>query len=91
MWEALKNLLVGATDALGIEVPELPIDLAGAGEAVATAAPGIAESAAGAVGPLVGEAIDGAAQSVADLPAAVVDSAAQILPDIDLGSAGRSR
>ena len=37
MWEALKKALVGVTEAAGIEIPGLPVDLASLGESATTA------------------------------------------------------
>lgn len=37
MWEALKKALVGVTEAAGIEIPGLPVDLDSLGESATTA------------------------------------------------------
>jgi hypothetical protein len=103
MWEIFKTAITGVKDALGIEIPELPIDLGaidvGAlGEAATTATQGVTESATGAVDEAVataGEAVNadvtGMTQTLSDASAAAVDTAAQALPDpADVLSAGRS-
>jgi hypothetical protein len=75
MWESIKNLITGAKDALGIELPELPVDLGAAGEAATGAAQQLSESAGGLV--------EGAT--------AAAESAGQVLPDLTnvLPEAGR--
>ena len=45
MWAALKKAVAGVTESLGIEIPGLPIDLGAVGDAAATAAQGVTESA----------------------------------------------
>jgi hypothetical protein len=83
MWEMIKNMLVGAKDTLGIELPELPVDLGALGE-----------SATGALDALtpVSEAVAGGvadvSQTVSELPTDALDSASQALPglpDLPLG------
>lgn len=49
MWEALKNAFVGVKEALGIELPELPIDLGSLGETATTAVQDVADTATTAV------------------------------------------
>ena len=36
MWETIKNALIGAKDAVGIEIPGLPSDLGASGDSAAT-------------------------------------------------------
>jgi hypothetical protein len=103
MWEVFKTAITGVKDALGIEIPELPIDLGAIdvgsfGEAATTAAQGLTESATGAADEVVataGEAVTAdvteMAQTLSDASAAVGDTAAQALPDpADMLSAGPS-
>jgi hypothetical protein len=47
MWETLKKALTGVTDAIGIEIPGLPVDLGAVGEAATTGVESLTESAAG--------------------------------------------
>jgi hypothetical protein len=52
MWDVFKNAVTGVKDALGIELPELPVDLgafdtAPIGEAATTAVQGVTDSATG--------------------------------------------
>ena len=54
MWETIKNALIGARDAVGIEIPELPSDLGTIGESAATAAQTATDSATGALEDLTG-------------------------------------
>ncbi len=49
MWEALKNAFIGVKEALGIEIPELPVDLGTLGETATTAVQGVADIATSAV------------------------------------------
>jgi len=49
MWNALKNALIGVTDAVGIELPGLPLDLGSLGETATTAVQGVTDSATGAL------------------------------------------
>src|SRR5664280_764368 len=76
MWEAIKNALMSAKEATGIEIPGLPADLGSIGDSAATAVQTVTESANGA--------IDGAA-GAAETAAAAVDSASQALPDLTSG------
>jgi len=72
MWEALKKIVVSVQDALGIEIPALPVDAesigAAAGEAVANGAAQVTEAVSG-----LSAAGEAAAQAVPD----VVDLAGQ--------------
>jgi hypothetical protein len=63
MWEALKNAFVGVKEALGIEIPELPVDLGTLGETATTAIQDVAGSATSAVD-----------EAVAGGPTAIVDA-----------------
>lgn len=97
MWETIKNALIGAKEAVGIEIPGLPEDLGSIGDSAATATQTITESATGAIDGAAAAATDAAGGSVADLtetvsgiPATAVDSATQALPDITGGSTGDS-
>ena len=77
MWNALKNLISGAQETLGVELPALPVDLGFLGDGAAAAqdavdsATGAVDGAAGAVDGVVaagGEAAtDAAAQATAAL------------------------
>lgn len=49
MWETLKNALVGVKEALGIEIPGLPVDLGSLGDSATTAVQDITETATTAV------------------------------------------
>ena len=88
MWESIKSLITGAQEALGIELPELPVDLGAAGEAATGAAQQVSESAGGlvegatAAGETLTGDLAGAAESVTGLPAAAAESAGQVLPDL---------
>jgi hypothetical protein len=87
MWESIKNLVTGAKDALGIELPELPVDLGTAGQTATDAAQPLTDSAGGLIQGAVtaGETLTGelagAAEAVSGLPGAAAESAAQVLPD----------
>ncbi|MGV8850209.1 MAG: hypothetical protein ACOH16_11765 [Propionibacteriaceae bacterium] len=59
MWEALKNVFVGVKEALGIEIPELPIDLGTLGETATTAVQDVADSATAAVDEAAGGVVGG--------------------------------
>jgi hypothetical protein len=95
MWESIKNLVTGAKDALGIE---LPVDLGAAGEAATEAAQQLSDSAGGlaegatAAGESLGDNLSGAAETVTGLPGAAAESAARGLPDLtnDLPESGRT-
>ena len=92
MWAALKKAVAGVTESLGIEIPGLPIDLGAVGDAAATAAQVVTESATGALEGLSGltETLSGGAAGVADsvagaaegVSASAIDSAGQSLPDV---------
>jgi hypothetical protein len=93
MWEVFKTAITGVKDALGIEIPELPIDLGAIdvgfiGEAATTATQGETESATGAVDEAVATAGEAATADVTDLTqtlsdasTAAADTAAQALSD----------
>ena len=49
MWKTLKNALIGVTDAVGIEIPGLPVNLGSLGETATTAVQDVAASATGAI------------------------------------------
>jgi len=94
MWESIKNLIIGAKDALGIELPELPVDLGAAGEELTGNVltgdlAGASETAAGL--PAAQSAGQSAAQSAESAGASAAESAAQVLPDLTnvLPEAGR--
>jgi hypothetical protein len=82
MWDVIKNAVTQVKDALGIEVPELPVDLgsldvAGIGEAATTAAEGVTASAPGAVEDLTataGEAVTDAGTQVTDTVSGITDA-----------------
>jgi hypothetical protein len=82
MWDVIKNAVTQAKDALGIELPELPVDLgsldtAGIGEAATTAAEGVTASATGAVEDLTataGEAVTDAGTQVTDTVSGIADA-----------------
>jgi hypothetical protein len=59
MWEALKNVFVGLKEALGIEIPELPVDLGTLGETATTAVQDVADSATAAVDEAAGGVVGG--------------------------------
>lgn len=87
MWETIKNAVTSVKEALGIEVPGLPVDLGAVGDTVTGAAAGVTESATGALdgvaaaGQTAAGGLADAAQTVSDLPTAAVDPAAQAVPD----------
>ena len=82
MWAALKKAVAGVTESLGIEMPDLPIDLGAVGDAAATAAQGVTESATGAADGLTAVtetltgSVAGVTDSVSGSVAAVTDSVA---------------
>ena len=82
MWAALKKAVAGVTESLGIEIPGLPIDLGAVGDAAATAAQGVTESATGAVEVLTGVSetmsggVAGVAETMSGSVAGVTDSVA---------------
>jgi hypothetical protein len=82
MWELLKTAITGVKDALGIEIPELPldvgsIDVGSIGEAADVGS--------------IGEAATTAVQDVSESATAAVDSAAQGLPGGSDVLSGRGR
>jgi hypothetical protein len=74
MWDVIKNAVTQLKDTLGIEIPELPVDLgsldaAGIGEAATTAMEGVTQSATTAVEDLTattGEAVTAAGTEVTE-------------------------
>jgi hypothetical protein len=73
MWESIKNAITAVKDTLGIELPELPVDLgpldaASIGEAATTAVQGVSESATGVTDAVAaaGEATGAAVQDVTE-------------------------
>jgi hypothetical protein len=74
MWDVVRNAVTQLKDTLGIELPELPVDLgsldaAGIGEAATTAAEGLTTSATGAVEDLTagaGDAVTAAGAQVTE-------------------------
>jgi len=72
MWEMLKKAFTGVADAIGIEIPGLPVDLGAVGDATTTAVQGLTESATGVV-----EAATSATDAIGiQVPALPVDLAA---------------
>ena len=59
MWEALKNAFVSVKEALGIELPELPVDLGAMGETATTAVQDVADAATTAVDQGAAGVVDG--------------------------------
>jgi hypothetical protein len=59
MWEALKNAFVAVKEALGIELPELPVDLGTLGDTATTAVQGAADAATTAVDQGAAGVVDG--------------------------------
>ncbi|WP_407343591.1 hypothetical protein [Pengzhenrongella phosphoraccumulans] len=47
MWETIKKALTGITEATGIEIPGLPVDLGAVGDAATTGVQSLTESATG--------------------------------------------
>lgn len=66
MWETLKNALVGLREALGIEIPGLPVDLGSLGESATTAVQDITETAT--------TAVDETASGVVDKASIITDA-----------------
>ncbi len=96
MWAALKDIITSAKDALGLEIPELPVDVGAIGEQASGLVQGVSEQAAAVGGDamaVAGEAATGAAAQVTETVAGVssaADAAAQALPDVtDLPSGPR--
>jgi hypothetical protein len=83
MWDVIKNAVIQVKDALGIEIPELPVDLgsldvAGIGEAATTAADGVTASASSAVEDLTataGDAVTTAGTQVTDTVSGITGAA----------------
>ena len=75
MWEKLKNAITGAQEALGIEIPELPVDLSALGEAATGAVEGltgVTETAAAGSADVLGATSD----ALPDVPGAIADTSA---------------
>jgi hypothetical protein len=82
MWESIKNAITAVKDTLGIELPELPVDLgaldaASIGETATTAVQGVSESAtgvtdaaAGAAGEAATTAVQGVTETATDVAGA---------------------
>jgi hypothetical protein len=87
MWEAIKNALMSAKEATGIEIPGLPADLGSIGDSAATAVQAVTESGTGAVdgAATVAETVTGGVAGAGETAAAAVDSASQALPDLTSG------
>jgi hypothetical protein len=83
MWDVIKNAVTELKDALGIEVPGLPIDVgsldaASIGEAATTAVEVVTQSATTAVEDLtatVGEAVTDAGTQGSETVSAITDTA----------------
>jgi hypothetical protein len=90
MWEALKNAATGIKDALGIEIPDLPVDLTSLGDTANTTMQAGSETLAGATdslsaaGSAVTEGVPGIAESASGIAQTTIDNATQALPDVDL-------
>lgn len=76
MWETLKNALVGVKEALGIEIPGLPVDLGSLGESPTTAVQDITETAT--------TAVDETAAGVVDKTSVITDA----ITGLPLGETG---
>ena len=87
MWEAIKNALMSAKEATGIELPGLPADLGSIGDSAATAVHTVTESANGAIdgAAAAAETVTGGVVGAGETAAAAVDSASQALPDLTSG------
>lgn len=88
MWEAIRSIVTSVKDALGIEIPALPVDVGGIGEAASTAVQGSVDAASGALdgvtaaGEAAAGSLDAATQMATDAPGALADTAGQALDDI---------
>lgn len=49
MWEKLKNAITNTQETLGIEIPELPVDLTAVGETASSTAQAATVSVPGAI------------------------------------------
>ena len=87
MWEAIKNALMSAKEATGIEIPGLPADLGSIGDSAGTAMQTVTESATGAFdgAATAADAVAGGVAEVGETAAAAVDSASQALRDLTGG------
>ena len=93
MWEAFKNIVTSVKDTLGIEIPELPVEVGSVGEAASGLVQGVSDQAAAVSGDVLataGEAVTGGAaqvsEAVSGLPSAA-EVAAPAVPDVtDLAS-----
>ena len=63
MWAQLKNAVAGLTEQLGIEVPELPVDLGAVTDVLGTAGADVAGSVTDAAGSVT-DAATGLAEEV---------------------------
>jgi hypothetical protein len=82
MWESIKNAITAVKDTLGIELPELPVDLgsldaASIGEAATTAVEGGTGSLTGVTDSVAaaGESATAAAQGVSESVTGVTGAA----------------
>jgi hypothetical protein len=86
MWDGLKNVLAGASDLLGIDVPEAVSDLTGTAGDAAAAAQGLTESATGLadISAVAGEQLTTAAtDAAAGATFLAAESAAGAVPGIE--------
>ena len=88
MWEAFKNIVTSVKDTLGIEIPELPVEVGSVGEAASGLVQGVTDQAAAVGGDVVasaGEAATGGATQVSEAVSGIssaADAAAQAVPDV---------
>ena len=88
MWEAFKNIVTSVKDTLGIEIPELPVDVGSAGEAASGLVQGVTDQAAAVSGDVLataGEAATGGAAQVTEAVSGIssaTEAAAQAVPDL---------
>jgi hypothetical protein len=71
MWEKFKNALVGVKEALGIQIPGLPVDLGSLGETATTAIQDATESATAVVDEAAVGVVDGStaiSDAITELP-----------------------
>ena len=59
MWEALKSAFIGVKEALGIEIPDLPVDLGTLAETATTAVQDVTGSATSAADEAAAGAVAG--------------------------------
>jgi hypothetical protein len=77
MWTRLKTAVLGISEQLGVEVPELPVDLGPLTDTISSAADSVGTVTTDAT-VAVAEAADGAAPALTDAAGAVVDQASTI-------------